>query len=405
MEAVKADKLLWRARQMLQNPAAAIHAIAQELLKEDAQTRLGTLQDDDEADAETLGIVDELERLSEKKPKKLRDGSESLQDTLQARARIQALQTILKKLESGGESVQEDPPLSIIFDRWRSERKPTDKTWREFDLSLRRFIEVNGDLAVRTIGKQHIRMYKQALLTMKPDRPRHGKETLSTASVVKLLLCLHAVLEWASAQGYADTNVAHGVVKVASASTKNGDQQEERRLPFTVEQVHTLCEKLPADSELYTVTLIAMYTGARLAEIAGLRQEDWREEEGVSFFDIRPHEGRNLKTKASRRRVPIHQELLRLGLTRDVLPFKDSNPVNVSKRFMRWLRSDEVGVSDPRLVFHSFRHSVKDALRRAQVPEEVQRALLGHAGQGVAAGYGVGFPLSVLRDAVNRIAY
>ena len=95
---------------------------------------------------------------------------------------------------------------------------------------------------------------------MKPDRPRHGKETLSTASVVKLLLCLHAVLEWASAQGYADSNVAHGVVKVASASTKNGDQREERRLPFTVDQVRSLFEKLPP-GELRHVTFIGLHTG------------------------------------------------------------------------------------------------------------------------------------------------
>jgi integrase len=71
---------------------------------------------------------------------------------------------------------------------------------------------------------------------------------------------------------------------------------------------------------------------------------------------------------------------------------------------MRWLRKD-AGITDPRLVFHSIRHTVKDRLRAARVPEAEQRALLGHAGQGVADSYGLGFPLNVLRDAVNRIGY
>jgi hypothetical protein len=39
--------------------------------------------------------------------------------------------------------------------------------------------------------------------------------------------------------------------------------------------------------------------------------------------------------------------------------------------------------------------TLKDGRRPALVPEQIQRALLGHAGQGVADGYGVGFPLTV----------
>ena len=65
-EAVKADRLLWQARQTLQNPSAAVHAVAQELVREDAQARLGRLQDDEEVEAESMALLDELERLAEK---------------------------------------------------------------------------------------------------------------------------------------------------------------------------------------------------------------------------------------------------------------------------------------------------------------------------------------------------
>jgi Domain of unknown function (DUF6538) len=72
-EAVKADRLLSQARQTLQNPSAAVHAIAQQIVKEDSQARLGKLQDDDELEAESMALVDELEGLAEKKPKKLQE--------------------------------------------------------------------------------------------------------------------------------------------------------------------------------------------------------------------------------------------------------------------------------------------------------------------------------------------
>jgi len=107
-----------------------------------------------------------------------------------------------------------------------------------------------------------------------------------------------------------------------------------------------------------------------------------------------PNSERSLKTKASRRRVPVHPELLRLGFTRDALPFAGSATM-WSQKLNRWLRS--AGFADARLVVHSFRHTVKDRLRAARVPEAEQRALLGHAGQGVADSYGNGFPLSVLK--------
>jgi integrase len=120
----------------------------------------------------------------------------------------------------------------------------------------------------------------------------------------------------------------------------------------------------------------------------------------VTYPDIRPHESRSLKTKASRRRIPIHRELLRNGFTREALPFKGSIEM-WSQKLGRWLRAN--GFTDARLVVHSLRHTVKDRLRAARVPEAEQRALLGHAGNGVADNYGSGFPLNVLSDAVSGI--
>ena len=42
----------------------------------------------------------------------------------------------------------------------------------------------------------------------------------------------------------------------------------------------------------------------------------------------------------------------------------------------------QLGVTNKALVFHSFRHGFKDALRAAGVSEDVNDALTGHAGGG-----------------------
>lgn len=61
--------------------------------------------------------------------------------------------------------------------------------------------------------------------------------------------------------------------------------------------------------------MILLFTGARREEIANLALADIRQEEGIHYFDIAPdgQRGRRLKNKSSKRRVPIHSELIILG--------------------------------------------------------------------------------------------
>jgi integrase len=402
--AAEVDALLWRARRTLANPEAAVAAVASKLVRQDTEARRGTLLDDDTREAEQAGILDELERLTEQ-PK-----AGDLTSEVDRQARIKALRAILARLENGNSAADaadvDDVSLSGLFERYKAERKPSKKVWREFDLVQRHCITVFGDLSVRSITKSHIRTLKSALLTMPTSKRRQGQEegaTLSTSTVVKLLGLLRSVLAWAEREGFIDVNPAHGTARVASTEKKVATvDDEKKRRPFTVEEVRDLLSKLPESGPLRWILLLLAYTGARLAEVVGARQQDIGEQDGVTYLNIRPHESRSLKTKASRRRVPIHSELVRLGFTRDVLPFVGSADM-WSQKLNRWLRSN--GFADARLVVHSLRHTVKDRLRAARVPEAEQRTILGHAGSGVADSYGQGFPLSVLRDAVNRITY
>jgi integrase len=65
---------------------------------------------------------------------------------------------------------------------------------------------------------------------------------------------------------------------------------------------------------LYWIPLIASYSLARREEICGLMITDVVFDEAIPHFDIRPNRYRRLKNPQSKRKIPIHPELLRLGL-------------------------------------------------------------------------------------------
>jgi integrase len=289
----------------------------------------------------------------------------------------------------------DNPPLSLVFERYYGERKLPARTKTEWDYVLRRFKEtVGADLPVRSVTQAHVRSFKADLLATK----RANGSAVAPKYVQKLLSALRAVLSWAKRQGYVTTNVAEGITQLVTK-----DDPTDRRLPFTVEQARAIMEKLPEQGAMRWLWLIGLYSGARLNEIAGLRREDVREVDGVLCLDITPHDGRGLKNRSSRRTVPVHPALIAAGFTVAVLPFK-SDGHYYSKRVNPWLR-EVVGIADSRLSFHSTRHTFKDRLRAARVPEHEQRTIMGHAGNSVADGYGLGYPMGVLAEAVSKVRY
>src|SRR6266702_8659542 len=79
-----------------------------------------------------------------------------------------------------------------------------------------------------------------------------------------------------------------------------------------------------------------------------------------------------------------------------------------SKWFGRYIRG--LGIDNRASVFHSFRHSFKDALRAAGESENVNDALTGHSGGGVGRDYGAKqivrrFGLPRLAEAIAMVSY
>src|SRR6266481_6074726 len=109
------------------------------------------------------------------------------------------------------------------------------------------------------------------------------------------------------------------------------------------------------------------------------------------------------KTSQSLRRVPLPAAVL------PFLPRKlegrlfPGDPRAASKRLNRFL--NDVGIRDPRKVVHSLRHRAQDRLRAAGCPEDLRWAILGHEQKTVAAGYGEGFPVPLLKRWIDKIGF
>lgn len=139
---------------------------------------------------------------------------------------------------------------------------------------------------------------------------------------------------------------------------------------------------------LYWLPLIALYTGARLEEIANLELSTVRlNEENIWVFEF----GKT-KTVSSIRTIPIHPELINSGLLEYIEDVKQFWPgANTLFPYMRPVSgrlthrfSQDYGIFKKNLGidstkdFHSFRTTVIGILKRAKVSDEMRREYVGH---------------------------
>ena len=60
-------------------------------------------------------------------------------------------------------------------------------------------------------------------------------------------------------------------------------------------------------------------------------------------------------------------------------------------------------ITDKKLTMHSLRHRMKDKLRNTGCPEAISMAILGHGTNTVAANYGSGYALDVMREHMEKV--
>lgn len=339
---------------------------------------------------------------------------------------------------------------------WQKERPRSKGTLAEFQRAIRLFAELHGDLPIVQIKRSHARRFREEL----QDLPRHCSGEL-------LRLPLPALAEWGRAHPEAQKISAHtvnkllgGVQTIALWAFKNGEIPDDvpwsdpfaklrlrasssDRDAFNVDELNALFASSiftkmdrprPGRGEAaFWLPLLSLFSGARRGELAQLTVSDVTTIDDVVCFRFVADRdtGKSLKTETSARTVPVHPQLIELGFLRYVDDVKHKAGATAwlfpqvspavpggikawTKWFRRYLKS--VGITDRRTVFHSFRHSFKDALRAARVGEDLNDALCGQSNSSVGRGYGAKkssgaadivrrYGMPRLKEAIDAVTY
>jgi integrase len=340
---------------------------------------------------------------------------------------------------------EDDRTIAELIASFKGERfaahglESTERKYRHIFTALE--LSLGADKPIRAVTREDCRRVKRLLRTI----PAHmGKRypglsmdvaieraaedddapLLAPNTVNSYLSNLIAMFNFAIREDWLEKNPASGLVdKDLPTVKRRGFEPHELKTIFGA-----LKDERRADSWRFWIFALALYTGARLNEIAQLRKEDvcvWTGANGeeipylsLTLFDAtgRRVTEKRLKTHASERNVPLHPDLIAAGFMKfvagasDERLFPDLKPGpnggyshDVSKWFGAFL--DRVGLSDPALVAHSFRHGWRDAADVARIQDSLTRVLGGWAAKDASEKYGKRDKVPVLAAEIRNIAY
>ena len=271
-----------------------------------------------------------------------------------------------------------------------------------------------------------------------------GRPGLSSTTQGDYLATLRDMLQLGFLKGCVEKNFAADLQPLK----RDGVADRDKRKPFDEKQIATFftsdfyrsCATAAAQPYgkkdrdwRFWMPLIMAFAGARPNEIAQLRVRDIRRTDaGTWYFDLANEIDETdeapaikLKTESSKRRTPIHPELIKIGLLSFVQRRRQSNEGEnavlftglrantygnlahyAAKRFREKFLPEAITVRSDQ-SFYSIRHSVRDALRRIEAPGEALWAICGWSdpAKAVSGNYGDPGNPDLQAKWVNGIAY
>ena len=340
--------------------------------------------------------------------------------------------------------------LSSAFEGWKRARNRSPRTAQEYEYAIKLFGELHGDMPLAAVRKTQARQFRQALQDV-PTKPfRTGKllkatlpelaawgrehpdaQKIGAATINKLLGALQSIGRWGRKEDLVPEEWADPFADMRL------DEDESNRAPFELRELQAIFAaavftkgerpKGGQGEAAFWLPLLALFGGERLSELTGLRVSDVTHNELIGATAIYINEdrkaGKRLKNKQSERFIPVHPQVIELGFLDFVAAQAKTRGADAwlfplvapgtkgtaaySKWFGRYIGAQ--GVTDTAKVFHSFRHSLVDALRIANVGDEVKHALLGWSGGGIPTRYGAKDKAARFRhrlaEAVGNVSY
>jgi integrase len=347
--------------------------------------------------------------------------------------------------------------LRVLFASYSRDKVLNDRdvrgvkrTIKHYEAMVERFIELHGDLDITEITRDVVNAHRAALAQMpaKGEGIRkvsalkliekakaEGLPLISEQTVSNGLRALSAMMSHGVLMGWLTENpvIMGGALKNAARAATRKQAATKKRTDYTPEELAAIFSspvftdpgwnppRAKFGKAWYWLPLLLYYTGARREELAQLKvSEVAKSADGIWHLNIMAtgdDDGeRGVKTEGSRRRVPLHPDLVLRGFLGYVeglpkggqlFPMLKPNPAgyygaNFGKRWAEYLKV-VVRLDSPVSPIHGFRHTFKTLCRGSGIAEDVQDAMTGHAGgSSVARGYG-SMPLRTMAEALAKL--
>lgn len=306
---------------------------------------------------------------------------------------------------------------------------------------LKRLIDILGDAPVDSIVLKDAEHYRNTLLRLPSNINKVAiyrdktideiiemkpESTMSVSTVKSYIETVSTFYKWCKKNRYVPDNPFEAL---RVRKSKNAKAENEERDPWDYHQLEMIfnhdvfTKRQLLHPHYYWLPLIGLFTGARMNEICQLYTDDIIETNGVHLFKItdeRPDQ--RLKNSNSRRVVPIHSELIRLGflgyveyvqalshprLFMSLTNSRDGYSKNASNWFSRFRKILDIQVEGKKQDFHSFRHNVSDFYKQSDDAREVDAAaVLGHSDQTITFGrYGKNLEAKKLQRIIEQLDF
>lgn len=319
----------------------------------------------------------------------------------------------------GNKILVESPLLSKAWDEY-----VTWKCWKPKAAQSNQRIYENilfflGDVSIASVTKQQL---KEALVSIsglpvrnkKEYRKKPIAELVNMDVPVKDKISNKYVREHLKlAQGFFSSYLTNEVDMLKSSPTigLRWEYDDVRFASLSDSQVRRVIIASQSKPEWFQwFILLSVYSGARRSEIAELHVRDFMldDDSGRYYFLIRQG-----KTRAAKRRVPVHNELIEAGLmdwvnSIDGLLFDKAkkNPNRATELFNSLLPEDVNDIGE-RMVLHSLRHTFITKARSTGVSHTLLQQVVGHekTGAGITDRYTHDFPLSAVLCVVDNVRF
>lgn len=276
--------------------------------------------------------------------------------------------------------------------------------------------EITSDKPLAELTKADAREVKDVLMRLPANRNKIaalrgkplaaildiGKPAISSKTMNGYIGDMSALLSWAVANGHASENVFAGM-KIRNT----GGRSSAGRDAFDADELRLMFRHLTHNPDALVKTdthkwgsLIGMFTGMRVNEVAQLQAADVQNRDGVWCILVTEDgdDRKRLKSKAAVRSIPVHDRLIANGF----LDFVDVSRTSQGGRLFpdlsytakngygrnlgRWFNETflpTLGLKSDTLVYHSLRTTMTTRLFQAGAPDAHVKAIVGHEQQGV----------------------